>query len=416
MEAHGSNGTRPGHVDGPWRAISYRSLVAPGGLEEVRASVHRFRLRNRARSITGMLVHDRDRFFQWFEGRAYQVGRLWDAVQRDERHRAIELCGQVDVPARLFPGDPLRIGAGAASDLGVDAVPVPSTLLRALRRSRDASPALWRRLASSGPGSAGPERPVRPDLVADLLARLARPSLDAAWAWVRQLRARGLSAESLFLDVFEPAARRLGDRWMGAGGSRAEVTFGLSALLRLVRRLGPELRWIGPDARHRSRSALVASLPGEPHRLGLGMVSEYFDRAGWDVSCAFPEDDADLLELLRTRHVDVLALCASDAFERLSRLPALGECITAARRASRNRDLSVLVRGRAFFARPERSAMVGADAHLPSADRAVDVADTLVSGASIAHVRRALDEVAWEVAHHGPPSVLVGGARGWVRP
>lgn len=214
------------------------------------------------------------------------------------------------------------------------------------------------------------------DLVSELLERATGPDLDAAMRWVGGLRERGLSSETLFLEVFEPAARRLGDLWERDRCSQADVTFADSAMLRLVRRLGSSLpHEDGPYGA--CRSALVALPPRETHELELGLTSEYFTRAGWDVDCAFPRTDRELGEGLSAQHVDVLTLCLSGAFDRRDRLASLRGTVTAARRASRNRQLAVLVAGRAFFEEPNLARGVGADAGVPTAAQAVGLADRL---------------------------------------
>jgi MerR family transcriptional regulator, light-induced transcriptional regulator len=83
---------------------------------------------------------------------------------------------------------------------------------------------------------------------------------------------------------------------------------------------------------------------------------------------------AGTLEQLRTEWFDVVGLSLScDAlFDRLV------EAVPAMRRASRNRDLGVLVGGPAFLDRPDRVMCVGADASAADARDAPRIARHLL--------------------------------------
>ena len=116
----------------------------------------------------------------------------------------------------------------------------------------------------------------------------------------------------------------------------------------------------GPERPRRDprRKALLAAAPGEQHTFGLAMVGEFLRRAGWEVQDACGCSRPELAALVRGDWFAIAALTASEAL----RLPGLGETVHALRRASRNRGLGVLVGGRVFEARPDRVALVGADA------------------------------------------------------
>jgi hypothetical protein len=112
---------------------------------------------------------------------------------------------------------------------------------------------------------------------------------------------------------------------------------------------------------------LVAPSPREPHLLGSVIASEMFWRAGWDVSCEFPDSDAALSQVVHERWFDVLDLSLSPAFTREHSLPAMAASIRAAREGSLNPALVVTVDGRMFHDRPQACAEVGADAGSASA-------------------------------------------------
>jgi hypothetical protein len=58
--------------------------------------------RNQAEMITGLLVYDRGLFYQWIEGPDPSMGKLWQAIREDPRHRDIEILSEQQIPIRLF--------------------------------------------------------------------------------------------------------------------------------------------------------------------------------------------------------------------------------------------------------------------------------------------------------------------------
>jgi hypothetical protein len=52
--------------------------------------------------ITGLLVYDRGLFYQWIEGPDPSMGKLWQAIREDPRHRDIEILSEQQIPIRLF--------------------------------------------------------------------------------------------------------------------------------------------------------------------------------------------------------------------------------------------------------------------------------------------------------------------------
>lgn len=60
------------------------------------------RARNRAESVTGVLVFDRGQFFQWIEGPNLPLQRIWNSIRQDPRHADIQVLADTSIPMRLF--------------------------------------------------------------------------------------------------------------------------------------------------------------------------------------------------------------------------------------------------------------------------------------------------------------------------
>lgn len=203
---------------------------------------------------------------------------------------------------------------------------------------------------------------------------------------VDALVARGVSIDTLMVDLLAPAARLLGQFWEDDRCDFVDVTMGLWRLQEVVHELSarvpPERR--GPAE---GRRALFASMPGDQHSFGTVVLDELFARAGWRTARLCEAEVADLAERLGEEWFDLVGLTISCDCH-IATTPSV---IQALRKASRNRRLCVMVGGRVFVGRGELADAVGADGTAPDARAAVQVAGALVDRA----VRGAAQIGAW---------------------
>jgi MerR family transcriptional regulator, light-induced transcriptional regulator len=190
---------------------------------------------------------------------------------------------------------------------------------------------------------------------------------------LNKLRARGVSVEALYLHLFGPTARRLGEMWEDDLCDFSTVTIALGRLQRLLRELSPAF---GSEVEHppNGRRALFVQPRDEQHSFGLSMVAEFFRRDGWDVIGGIGGAVADPAAIVRTEWVDVVGFSVGTD----GRFPWLKETIAAVRRASRNPGLHVLVGGPPFAAAPERVSEVGSDGTAQDGKDAPRVAEVLL--------------------------------------
>ncbi len=191
------------------------------------------------------------------------------------------------------------------------------------------------------------------ELAAVVLSRDVAPAV----AFVESVRLRGLSLESVFLDLLAPAARQLGEMWEEDRAGFAEVTLGLATLHQVLRELGPAFQ-SEAAATGRGLRVLLAPAPGEQHNFGLAIVAEFFRRAGWSVSGEAMTTRGELVRAVRRTWFAVVGLSLASEV----RLEALADAIQAVRRASRNASVGIMVGGPIFIAHPELVRSVGADA------------------------------------------------------
>lgn len=185
---------------------------------------------------------------------------------------------------------------------------------------------------------------------------LRQADLAAVDAAVTARVERGVPIESIFLDLFAPAARRMGQLWEVDAIDFPTVTIGVGRLQRLLRTWSPAFG-AAVAAPAAGRRILLLQHPVEQHSFGLSMVAEFFRRDGWDVQGGVGNAVPDVAEVLRAEWFDAVGFSIGSE----TRLDWLRERIAAARAASLNPAMVVLVGGPVFALHPERAGSVGAD-------------------------------------------------------
>lgn len=211
------------------------------------------------------------------------------------------------------------------------------------------------------------------DQVAGFVALIIGDSDIDVQASVDHKRREGVSVEALYLDLFAPAARMLGEMWSDDACDFSTVTVALGRLQRLLRELSPAFG-TEVDYPANGRRAMFAQPADEQHSFGLSMVAEFFRREGWDVFGVVGGAGEDPVIRVRREWADVVGL--SIGSER--RLDWLRNCIADLRAASRNPGVVVMVGGPIFTQHPDWAAGVGADATARDAREAPRVASRLL--------------------------------------
>ncbi len=189
-------------------------------------------------------------------------------------------------------------------------------------------------------------------------------------------RARGVPLEDIYLALFAPAARYLGELWEADLCNFSQVTLCLWRLQSLVHSTHPSFHAHSPTVLYPTgeRRILLATLPAQQHTFGLSIVSEFFRRDGWIVLSVPAPEPGEILGTLAAQWFDVLGLSGSSDGE----VDDLRRTIAAARKTSRNPRLTVMVGGPLFLRHPTLAADIGADGMSVDAPGAVRLAGRLV--------------------------------------
>ena len=181
--------------------------------------------------------------------------------------------------------------------------------------------------------------------------------------------AMGCSVESLYVELLAPAARQLGTNWEEDSLDFVDVTMGLWRIQEILRELSarvpPKTSYIGSLP-----SALFAAMPGEQHSFGTLMVSDCFERAGWQVDTLIEPGQSELNVKCAEQFFDLVGLTVSNDCTSGS----LRSVVSTLRSISRNPDVRIMVGGRFINEHPELVTTSGADATAVDAIAAVALA------------------------------------------
>ena len=208
----------------------------------------------------------------------------------------------------------------------------------------------------------------------DALAPLAlQVEADALLAHIEMFLARGVTVDTVMVDLLAPTARLLGEYWEDDKCDFVDVTMGLWRLQEVVHEIAARAP---ADRLHAAggHRALFASMPGDQHNFGTVVVDELFRRDGWVTDRLSEAQTPDLLRRVGDDWFDMVGLTISCD----NHIAELTSIIVALRNVSRNPRVCIMVGGRIFSANPERAVHVGADGTAPDAKRALKVAAELV--------------------------------------
>ncbi|MCC5867429.1 MAG: cobalamin B12-binding domain-containing protein [Gammaproteobacteria bacterium] len=201
---------------------------------------------------------------------------------------------------------------------------------------------------------------------------------EATRAFCDKMVQRGVETPQLLLSLLAPTARRLGEMWESDEADFTAVTVGLCQLQQIMRELSHEYD-CHTEQILADRRVLLAPVPGEQHTFGMLMVGEFFRRAGWDVNGDCALSTPELLRMVGSEWYAIVGI--SVAYE--SMLPEVTRIIDEVRRASRNRNVGVMVGGRIFTQDPTLAGQVGADATAADAEGALHLAQEMLVRSSV---------------------------------
>ena len=281
-------------------SLLYRSRATanfdPAELEDL---VRGARERNQERGVTGALYYEDGCFFQWIEGPAPTVSRLFGTIGRDRRHTDVEVVSFGQTLQRVFADWNLRLYRGFD---GLAALHPDPAYAIAEGRSVD------------------------PEALREIALGLARGRVGELVLALKEFGSE-LSAQ---VRLCERLMRCYGELWRRDFCTEVDIVLGLAlaqAQFRLHR-----ARTATPGAFSPGDSVLVLPVPGERHVLSASLVQASLEAAGFRVPAELPGSLDGVETLLRTHGCRHAVLVTSGVLARNRRLPALNACVRQLRR------------------------------------------------------------------------------------
>lgn len=181
----------------------------------------------------------------------------------------------------------------------------------------------------------------------------------------------GLSLEKIYLGVLQPAMYKIGRKWQNNEISVAVEHYCTAATQMLMAMLFP----LCLDSEKNSLKMLGCCLGSELHELGMRMVSDFFEFAGWNtyfLGAVTPSEC--LIDTIEAEKPDIICLSASMYFG----VPQTRELISRIKEIKSYPAPQVMVGGLAFNLNPGLAETVGADGYSDNASSAVDTASNLI--------------------------------------
>ncbi len=194
---------------------------------------------------------------------------------------------------------------------------------------------------------------------------------DAALLIDDEMR-RGATIRDLYLTVFQPTQRRIGQLWQRNEVTVAQEHYCTAATQLIIARLYP-LVFNSP---RNGLRMLAACTSGELHELGIRMVADFFELDGWDtyyVGANTPP--LAVVQAAQQHQPHLIALSATMTFH-ITRLRSI---IKALRSDPQLSAVPIMVGGYPFNTSPQLWQSVGADGYGPDADMAIQEAHKLVA-------------------------------------
>lgn len=183
--------------------------------------------------------------------------------------------------------------------------------------------------------------------------------------------AAGLSITSLYLHVLQPAMHEIGRLWEARQLSVADEHLATAITQAVMSQLYDAFCPRPPTG----YTIVATSVGGELHELGIRMVADFFDLAGWKVYYLGANvPDSDIVRIVNERRADVLAVSVT-----LSKhLLQTRRVINAVRNSPIGARIKIIVGGQPFNRVPDLYQSLGADMTAVDAQQAVEEVTALV--------------------------------------
>lgn len=213
------------------------------------------------------------------------------------------------------------------------------------------------------------------EVVLRYLEALLEGQRHRAEAIILDAAKNGTPVDELYLQVLQPAMTEIGRMWHLNEVTVADEHFATTTTEAVMARLCA----FGAAPKSLDKRVVATSISGELHSIGVRMVADFFEMAGWQTILLGANMPArDIVECLIDKDADLLAVSATSTLH----LRNLGDLIELIRATPGVSDLPIIVGGEPFRRIPGLAEELGANGTATSAKDAVALGKTLLDTAA----------------------------------
>jgi methylmalonyl-CoA mutase cobalamin-binding domain/chain len=189
---------------------------------------------------------------------------------------------------------------------------------------------------------------------------------------------QGTSVRDIYLHVFQQSQYEVGRLWQSNQISIAQEHLCTAATQLIMSQLYPLIF----KSERINRRIVTACIGGDLHEIGIRMVADLFEMAGWDTFYLGADvPSASIIQTAIDRDAHVLAVSTALT----TNLSSVEKLITEVRSNRACDHMIILVGGHPFKVSLDLWREIGADGHAADADQAIELAEQLLSSRKPVH-------------------------------
>ncbi|TXT59703.1 MAG: hypothetical protein BAJALOKI2v1_180031 [Promethearchaeota archaeon] len=214
---------------------------------------------------------------------------------------------------------------------------------------------------------------IKDPIAKEYLEYLLNAERHKANSLILNLISEGKPIKEIFLEIFQPVQYEIGRLWQINKISVAQEHYGTACTQSIISRLYPRIL-----STEKIGNVMVATcISNELHELGIRMVADFFEMAGWDTYYLGANTPIEsIIEYVVLKKADLLAISAT-LMSHVSRVERL---IRKIRDSEEVKNVKIIVGGYPFNRIPELWKKIGADGFATNAIEAIEMGNSLLLG------------------------------------
>jgi len=186
---------------------------------------------------------------------------------------------------------------------------------------------------------------------------------------VEQGLGQDLSANQIYLDIFQPVAYEIGSLWQRNLFTVAQEHLATA----IIERQMDQMHNYFQPVQNRKRTLVLGSIANELHKLGVRMVADFFEQDGWDVYFLGATTPVEaFVGMAREVHADLIGISSQMVFN----VPQIRDVVQELDRRGMT-GLPVIVGGLPFTQQPDMFHALNVHLSAANAAQAVERANLL---------------------------------------